>query len=205
MRVTQRSQQVIGAGSAIGGAALLSSSSLAWTETAFGPAQDLSQSGAGDPARITTSISLVVWAFAGFAIALLSLDSRLRRTGDPRWPIVPLGIAATLSALCGVMIVFGWSVGWWPGILLGVLNLPALLLLVAGWIGMGLMSRRAYGSNARGILPLGQLVLAFGLFVFTAVGGPILMVVELWFVVGWIAIAWLIWSGNSYQAPVLSP
>lgn len=183
-----------GAGSAIGGAILLAI--LAWTETALGPAQDMSQGGAGDPARIAFSISLAVWALAGFTIALLSLGSGLRRYSDPGWPIVALGVAAALFALSGVMLGIGWMIDWQPAVLLGVVNVPALLLLVAGWVRVGQMSRSAYGSGWRGILPLGQLGLAAALFVLAAAGGPFLVVVEALFVVGWIAIATLIWSGH---------
>lgn len=189
-----------GAGSAIGGAILLAI--LAWTETALGPAQDLSRGGAGDPARIAFSISLAVWAFAGFTIALLSLGSGLRRSSDPRWPIVALGIAAALLALSGAMLGIGWMVGWQPAVLLGVVNVPALLLLASGWVGVGQMSRRTHGSSWRGILPLAQLGLAAALFVLAAIGGPLVVVVEAVFVVGWIAIATLIWSGRGSHDPV---
>lgn len=192
--------RVAGAGSAIGGAILLAI--LAWTETALGPAQDMSQGGAGDPARIAFSISLVVWAFAGFTIALLSLGFGLRRSTDPGWPLVALGIAAALFALSGAMLGIGWMVGWQPAVPLGVVNVPALLLLVSGWVGVGQMSRRTYGSGWRGILPLGQLGLGAALFVTTATGGPLVIVVEAVFVVGWIAIATLIWSGYGSHDPV---
>ena len=196
----ERYVRAAGAGAAIGGAIQLAI--LAWTEAALGPAQDSSQGGAGDPARIAFSISLAVWALAGFAIALLSLGSILGRSSDRRWPIVALGIAAALFALSGAMLGIGWMVGWQPAVLLGVVNVPALLLLVSGWVGVGLMSRRTYGSGWRGILPLAQLGLAGALFVTTPIGGPLVIVVEAVFVVGWIAIATLIWSGHDSDDPV---
>ncbi len=189
-----------GAGSAIGGAILLAI--LAWTETALGPAQDMSRGGAGDPARIAFSISLAVWALVGFSIALMSLGFGLRRSSDRRWPIVALGIAAALFASSGAMLGIGWMVRWQPAVPLGVANVPALLLLVSGWIGVGQMSRRTHGSSWRGILPLAQLGLAAALFVLAGIGGPLVVVVEAVFVVGWIAIATLIWSGRRYHDPV---
>ena len=76
------------------------------------------------------------------------------------------------------------------------------LVGVRAMIGVGLMSRRTYGSGWRGILPLAQLGLAVALFVTTATGGPLVIVVEAIFVVGWIAIARLIWSGHGSHDPV---
>ncbi len=64
------------------------------------------------------------------------------------------------------------------------------------------MSRRTDGSSWRRILPLAQLGLAFALFFTTPIGGPFAIVVEAVFVVGWIAIATLIWSGYSSNDPV---
>jgi hypothetical protein len=190
----KRRVQAIGAGSAIGGAILLAI--LGWTELALGPAQDMSRGGAGDPARIVLSISLAVWAFAGFAITLLCLGSVLEPSSRTRWPTTCLGIAAALFASSGAMLGLGWMIGWQPAVLLGVVNVPALSLLVAGWLAVGVRSRRTYGLDWRGLLPLAQLALAAALFILTAVGSPVAPAVGAVFVVGWIAIAWLVWSGN---------
>ncbi len=124
-----------GAGSAIGGAILLAI--FAWTETALGPAQDMSRGGVGSPARIAFSISLVVWALVGFSIALMSLGFGLRRSSDRRWPIVALGIAAALFASSGAMLGIGWMVSWQPAVLLGVVNVPALLCSLRGGSALG--------------------------------------------------------------------
>jgi hypothetical protein len=198
----ERSVRAAGAGSAICGAIALGI--LAWTETTLGPAQDLTRGGAGDPARIAISISLVVWACAGFSIALLALAFGQRRSTVAGWPIVALGIAASLFAVSGAMLSIGWVIGWQPAVLLGVVNVPALLLLVAGWVRIGLTSRRTFGSVLRRSLPLGQLGLGAFLFALTAVGGLLVVVAEALFVFGWIAIARLIWSGQDARDAVSS-
>ena len=54
----------------------------------------------------------------------------------------------------------------------------------------------------RRVLPVAQLGLAAALFVMTATGGPLVIPVGAVFVVGWIAIAMLIWSGNGSRDPV---
>jgi len=184
-----------GGAAAVGGAILLSI--LGITETALGPAQDLARGGAGDPDRIAFSISLAVWAFAGFSIALLVLGSGLETASRRKWLAVTLGIAAALFALSGLMLGVGWLIGWQPAVLLGVVNVPALLLLVSGWVGVGLMSHEAHGWGWRGLLPLAQLGLCAALFVGSAAGGLLVLVVGGVFVVGWIAIAKLVFSGRA--------
>jgi hypothetical protein len=186
----ERFVRAAGAGSAICGAIALGI--LAWTETTLGPAQDLTRGGAGDPARIAISIALLALAFGQ------------RRSPVAGWPIVALGIAASLFAVSGAMLSIGWVIGWQPAVLLGVVNVPALLLLVAGWVRIGLTSRRTFGSVLRRSLPLGQLGLGAFLFALTAVGGLLVVVAEALFVFGWIAIARLIWSGQDARDAVSS-
>lgn len=198
MQPTDEAVRVGGGSSAIGGAILLSI--LGVTETALGPAQDLARGGAGEPGRIAFSISLAVWAFACFSIALLALGVGLEQSPRRRWPAVALEIAAALFALSGFMLGVGWLIGWQPAVLLGVVNVPAVLLLVSGWVGVGLMSHEAHGWGWRGLLPLAQLGLCAVIFVGSAAGGPLVLVVGGVFVVGWIAIARLISSGSASHA-----
>jgi hypothetical protein len=167
---------------------------LAGTEAVLGPAQDLSRGGAGDPARITVSISLVVWALAGVSTALLAVGFGLSRSLDARWPIPALAVAAALFALSGALLAIGWLVGWQPAVLLGLVNVPALLLLVTAWARVGQMSRRASPLGRRRMLPLAELGLGAALFVLAAAGAGFVPVVAALFVLGWIAIAVVIWS-----------
>ena len=119
--------RVVGAGAALIGAALLTV--FAATEAALGPAQDLSNGGAGEPGRIALSISLILGAFAAIAVCLLMLRTMLRHTGDAAWPSVALALAALLFMLSIALLLIGQLTDWWPGELLGIVNLPGLVLL----------------------------------------------------------------------------
>ena len=162
--------KLIGAGAALIGAAFLTV--FAATEAALGPAQDMSNGGAGDPGRIALSISLVLGAFAAIAVCLLELRTMLRRTGDAAWPSAALALAAALFMLSVALLIIAQLTDWWPGELLGVLNLPGLVLLVLGWFVVGRSSLRTAGATRLGILVVTQAGLAAMLFALSAVGGP---------------------------------
>jgi hypothetical protein len=194
MAMSERRIRAVGTGSAVGGAILLATFGV--TELVLGPAQDLSRGGAGDPARITFSISLVVCALAAIAIALLCLGHVIQRPDEAHWPGPVLGVAAALFALSGAMLALGWLIDWRPDVLLGVVNLPALALLVVGWLAIGIRSWRTYGSAWRGLLPLVQLALAGILLVLAIAESGLAALVELAFLIGWVVLARIIWSGR---------
>lgn len=184
--------KLIGVGAAVISAALLSV--FAVTEAVFGPAQDLSSGGAGDPGRIALSISLILGALAAIAICLLILRTRLRRSGEAAWPSLALALAAMLFALSIALLIIGQMTGWWPGELLGIVNLPGLAMLALGWIVVARSSLTTAGAMRLGILVVIQAGLAALLFVLSAVGGALVLLVEAAFIVGWILIAAWIWS-----------
>jgi len=187
--------RVVGAGAALIGAALLTV--FAATEAALGPAQDLSNGGAGEPGRIALSISLILGAFAAIAVCLLMLRTMLRHTGDAAWPSAALALAALLFMLSIALLLIGQLTDWWPGELLGIVNLPGLVLLVLGWFVVGRASLTTAGAARLGILVVTQAALAAVLFALSAVGGPIVLLIEAAFIVGWILVAAWIWSASA--------
>jgi hypothetical protein len=194
--------KLMGAGAAVIGAALLSV--FAVTEAAFGPAQDLSSGGAGDPGRIALSISLILGALSAIATCLLMLRTRLRRSGDAAWPSLALALAAMLFALSIAFLIIGQLADWWPGELLGIVNLPGLVLLALGWIVVGRSGLMTAGATRLGILVVIQAGLAALLFVLSAVGGPLVPLVEAAFIVGWVLIAAWIWLAPAARGPASS-
>jgi hypothetical protein len=195
MESRERQHKLIGGVAALIAAAFLTV--FAATEAALGPAQDLSNGGAGDPGRIALSISLILGAFAAIAVCLLMLRTRLRRTGDTAWPSAALALAAMLFTLSVALLFIGQLADWWPGELLGIVNLPGLVLLVLGWFVVGRSSLTTAGAMRLGILVVTQAALAAALFALSAVGGSIVPLIEAAFIVGWILVAAWIWSASA--------
>jgi|APFre7841882724_1041349.scaffolds.fasta_scaffold43355_3 hypothetical protein len=188
----QTNQRMIGASAAVLGAASLTL--FATSEAVLGPAQDLSRGGDGDPARIAASILLVLVAFAAFAVALLVLRALERPPGGAVWPSIALALAATLFAASSGMLVVGLLIDWQPEVLLGVVNVPAILMLGAGWFAVARSSHRQHGSTWRGLLLFALMGLGVALLPLGAIGGPLQLVVEALVILGWLVVARLIWS-----------
>lgn len=169
---------------------------FAMSEAVLGPAQDLSRGGDGDPLRVAISLLLVAVAFAAFAVALRMVWTIDRSPGSAAWPSIALPVAATLFAVCGAMIVVGRIIDWWPAVLLGVVNLPGMLLLAAGWVAVARTRHRRYGSTWRGLVPSGLAGLGVMLPPLAVVGGPLQILAQTLFVAGWLLMARLIWSGT---------
>lgn len=189
---------MVGTSAAVLGAASLAL--FAVSEAALGPAQDLSDGGDGDPARIAASILVVLVAFAAFAVALLVLRALERPPGATAWPSIALALAATLFAVSGGMIIVGLLIDWQPSVLLGVVNVPALLMLSAGWIVVARSSHRRHGSTWRGLLLFALMGLGVALLPLGALGGPLLLLMETLVILGWLLVARLIWSGTDVGA-----
>jgi hypothetical protein len=202
MESDEGQRRLFGAGAALIGSALLTT--FAVTEAVLGPAQDLSSGGAGDPGRIALSISLVLGAFAAIAICLLILRTWLRRSGDAAWPSVALGLAAVLFALSIALLIIGQLTEWWPGELLGIVNLPGLVLLALGWIAVARSALRTVGMTRPGVLVAAQAGLAAALFVAAAIAAPLVPPIEVAFIAGWILIAAWIWSAPAARGPASS-
>jgi hypothetical protein len=194
----ETSRRMIGATAAVLGAASLTL--FAVSEAMLGPAQDLSDGGDGDPARIAASILLVLAAFAAFAVALLVLRALERPPGATVWPSIALAFAATLFAVSSGMIVVGLLIDWQPEVLLGVVNVPAILMLGAGWFAVARSSHRRHGSTWRGLVLFALLGLGVALLPLGALGGPLQLLVETLVIVGWLLVARLIWSGTDVRA-----
>jgi hypothetical protein len=188
----QTNQRMIGASAAVLGAASLTL--FAVSEAVLGPAQDLSDGGDGDPARIAASILLVLVAFAAFAVALLVLRALERPPGGAVWPSIALALAATLFAASSGMLVVGLLIDWQPEVLLGVVNVPAILMLGAGWFAVARSSHRRHGSTWRGLVLFALMGLGVALLPLGAIGGPLQLVVEALVILGWLVVARLIWS-----------
>ncbi|MEO8463551.1 MAG: hypothetical protein ABI555_10070 [Chloroflexota bacterium] len=169
---------------------------LAMSEAALGLAQDLSRGGDGDPLRVAISLLLAETAFAAVAVALRMAWMMDRSPDSSGWPSIALAVAATLFAVAGAMIVVGRITDWWPGELLGVVNLPGMLLLAAAWIAVARTSHRRHGSTWRGFLPSSLAGLGMMLPPLAVIGGPLQILAQTLFVAGWLLMARLIWSGR---------
>lgn len=160
----------------------------------------------GIPYASRRQILVVLVALAAFAVALLVLRALEPPPGATAWPSIALALAATLFAVSGGMIIVGLLVDWQPSVLLGVVNVPALLMLSAGWIVVARSSHRRHGSTWRGLLLFALIGLGVALLPLGALGGPLLLLVETLVILGWLLVARLIWSGTDVGAadvPVL--
>ena len=134
------------------------------------------------------------------AHALLFLRALERPPGATVWPSIALALAATLFAVSSGMIVVGLLIDWQPEVLLGVVNVPAILMLGAGWFAVARSSHRRHGSTWRGLVLFALMGLGVALVPLGALGGPLQLLVETLVIVGWLLVARLIWSGTDVRA-----
>lgn len=174
-----------------------------WSEATFGPSQTYGTPNEApvEPLRQAAAIQLVNGALLCFAVALLGL--RVRTPSEAR-RLERVGTALVL--LAAALLLVG-SALWWPIILLRVgdrfgpvAGAPVALgtlALFGAWILLGVHEFREEGfpSSARPI-PLALLVVALILFYLLGTRSPWPLIAAVFapFALGWIALAYLMYS-----------